>query len=59
MMPTITGSNSAASEATQADLASPLWKTILTRVLQLSFLFFFLKGIAWLVVGFLAWKGLT
>jgi len=35
------------------------WKTILKRALQLSFLFFLLKGLAWLAVGFLAWQGLT
>ena len=34
-------------------------KKILKRVLQLSFLFFLLKGIAWLAAGWLAWQGLT
>lgn len=31
----------------------------LKRALQFSFLFFLLKGLAWLAVGFLAWRGLT
>ena len=39
--------------------AGKRWKTILKRTLQVGFLFFLLKGIAWLVVGWLAWKGLT
>ena len=34
-------------------------KRVLNRVAQFSFLFFLLKGLAWLVVGFLAWRGLT
>lgn len=29
------------------------------RFAFLGFLFFLLKGLAWLLVGFLAWKGLT
>lgn len=29
------------------------------RVVQVSFLFFLLKGLGWLVVGWLAWKGLS
>lgn len=29
------------------------------RALQFSFLFFLLKGMAWLAVGLLAWRGLT
>jgi hypothetical protein len=32
---------------------------VIKRVVQFSFLFFLLKGLAWLVVGFLAWKGLS
>jgi len=35
------------------------WKRVFKRVLQYGFLFFLLKGLAWLVVGWLAWKGLT
>jgi len=35
------------------------WSWILRRGLQLGFLFFLLKGIAWLVVGWLAWQGIT
>jgi hypothetical protein len=38
--------------------ASPK-KRVLNRVAQFGFLFFLLKGIGWLIVGFLAWKGLT
>jgi hypothetical protein len=32
---------------------------VLKRVAQFGFLFFLLKGLGWLVLGFLAWKGLT
>lgn len=39
--------------------AAERWKTIFKRGLQLGFLFFLLKGIAWLVVGWLAWQGLS
>lgn len=35
------------------------WKMFLKRALQFSFLFFLLKGLAWLAVGFLAWQGLS
>lgn len=31
----------------------------LKRFAFLGFLFFLLKGLAWLVVGWLAWKGLS
>jgi len=41
------------------DSSSDRWKRVLKRVLQLSFLFFLIKGMAWLVVGWLAWKGLS
>lgn len=34
-------------------------KRVLKRAAQFGFLFFLLKGIGWLIVGFLAWKGLT
>jgi hypothetical protein len=34
-------------------------RRILKRLLQVSFLFFLLKGLGWLVVGWLAWKGLS
>lgn len=35
------------------------WKRVAKRLAQYSVLFFFLKGLGWLLVGFLAWKGLT
>jgi hypothetical protein len=38
---------------------TPRWKLISKRVMQVGFFFFLLKGIAWLVVGFLAWQGLS
>ena len=38
---------------------SPRWKRISKLAAQFGFLFFLLKGIAWLVVGFIAWKGVT
>jgi hypothetical protein len=31
----------------------------LKRVAQVGFVFFLLKGLGWLLVGFLAWKGLS
>jgi len=34
-------------------------KRALKRAAQFGFLFFLLKGIGWLIVGFLAWRGLT
>ncbi len=34
-------------------------RRVVKRLAQVSFLFFLLKGIGWLVVGFLAWKGLS
>ena len=34
-------------------------RRVVKRVAQVSFLFFLLKGLGWLVVGFLAWKGLS
>ena len=34
-------------------------RRVVKRIAQVSFLFFLLKGIGWLVVGFLAWKGLS
>jgi hypothetical protein len=37
----------------------PRWKRLAKRVAQYSVLFFFLKGLGWLLVGFLAWRGLT
>ena len=48
-----------AAESSGTDRSGPRWRTILTRALQLSFLFFLLKGLAWLAVGFLAWRGMT
>ena len=35
------------------------WKRLFGRVVRYGFLFFLLKGLAWLAVGLLAWKGLT
>lgn len=58
-MTTITGRTAATTETSGLARASTRWRTILKRALQVSFLFFLLKGIAWLVVGFLAWQGLT
>ena len=34
-------------------------RRLLKRLLQVGFLFFLLKGLGWLVVGWLAWKGLS
>ena len=39
--------------------ASSPKKRVLKRAAQYGFLFFLLKGLGWLLVGFLAWKGLT
>lgn len=33
-------------------------RRVFKRVAQFGFLFFLLKGLGWLVVGWLAWKGL-
>lgn len=38
---------------------SPRWKRISKRAAQIGFLFFLLKGLAWLAVGFVAWKGVS
>jgi hypothetical protein len=38
---------------------APRGRSVLKRVAQYGFLFFLLKGLGWLVVGFLAWKGLS
>ena len=38
---------------------TPRWKQFSKRVIQVGFFFFLIKGIAWLVVGFIAWRGLT
>jgi len=38
---------------------TPRWKLFSKRVMQVGFFFFLIKGIAWLVVGILAWRGLT
>jgi hypothetical protein len=65
MKPTLsTGTNgSATAPLTGADVAqcplTPRWKQFSKRVIQVGFFFFLLKGIGWLVVGFLAWRGLT
>ena len=48
-----------AAETQKTDRSGPRWRMILKRALQLSFLFFLFKGLAWLAVGFLAWRGLT
>ena len=45
--------------AAAAGPAVPAWKRVLRRTLQVGFFFFLIKGIAWLVVGWLAWQGLT
>lgn len=58
-MATSTGRTAATTDTPGGTHASARWKTILKRALQFSFLFFLLKGIAWLAVGFLAWQGLT
>ena len=34
-------------------------KRLIKRAAQFGFLFFLLKGLGWLLVGFLAWKGLS
>ncbi len=34
-------------------------RRVVKRLAQVSFLFFLLKGLAWLAVGFLAWRGLS
>ena len=39
--------------------AAPRRHSVLKRVAQYGFLFFLLKGLGWLLVGFLAWKGLS
>ena len=40
-------------------ISSTSRKRVVKRLAQVSFLFFLLKGLGWLVVGFLAWKGLS
>ncbi len=54
---------SAAAPLTGAEVVqcplTPRWKQFSKRVIQLGFLFFLLKGIAWLVVGVIAWRGLS
>jgi hypothetical protein len=54
---------SAAAPLTGATVAecplTPRWKQFSKRVIQVGFFFFLFKGIAWLVVGFIAWRGLT
>jgi len=32
------------------------WRSVATKVLQLGFLFFLAKGVAWLILGWLAWR---
>ena len=58
-MTTSTGRRTETADSQGPQRESERWKTLLKHALQLSFLFFLLKGIAWLVVGFLAWQGLT
>ena len=58
-MTTVTGSATDKEEASGIAPAGARWRTFLKRALQFSFLFFLLKGLAWLAVGFLAWRGLT
>ncbi|MDA1080784.1 MAG: hypothetical protein O2973_03750 [Gemmatimonadetes bacterium] len=38
---------------------SPRWKRFSKRAAQVGFAFFLLKGIAWIVVAILAWRGLA
>jgi hypothetical protein len=38
---------------------APRSRRVLKRVAQYGFLFFLLKGLGWLLVGFLAWRGLS
>ena len=58
-MTTITGREEDAAETPYLSQGQGRWSTILKRALQFSFMFFLLKGLAWLAVGFLAWRGLT
>lgn len=58
-MTTVSGSATDTDEAAGIAPAGARWRTFLKRALQFSFLFFLLKGLAWLAVGFLAWRGLT
>jgi len=58
-MTTFTERTAETEEASGLAPASARWGTFLKRALQFSFLFFLLKGLAWLAVGFLAWRGLT
>jgi hypothetical protein len=47
------------AESGHADRGASWQSRALRWAAKLSFLFFFLKGIAWLVLGWLAWVGLT
>ncbi len=58
-MTPFTGHTADAAESPHLSRERGRWRTILKRALQFSFLFFLLKGLAWLAVGFLAWRGLT
>ena len=58
-MTTITEHTADTPETSELAPAGARWKTIFKRALQFSFLFFLLKGLAWLAVGFVAWRGLT
>ena len=58
-MTTFTGRAADAAETPRLSQGRGRWRTILKRALQFSFLFFLLKGLAWLAIGFLAWRGLT
>ena len=58
-MTTFTGRAADTAESLHLSQGRGRWRTILKRALQFSFLFFLLKGLAWLAVGFLAWRGLT
>jgi hypothetical protein len=58
-MATFTGHRPTPAEASETDRSGLRWRMIVKRALQFSFLFFLLKGLAWLAVGFLAWQGLT
>jgi hypothetical protein len=58
-MTTVTGRAAETEETSGLAPGGALGRKFLKRALQFSFLFFLLKGLAWLAVGFLAWRGLT
>jgi hypothetical protein len=44
---------------TATDVNPPRWRRFMKPAIKLGFLFFLLKGIAWLVAGWFAWSRLT